>query len=78
MKRVKSTCIETRAGNRQFVCNNQFKTITEQNHDQNTNQDRHIVRFDCGSDASTSCGSADTEGCKKDANFVSDFAELFS
>ena len=85
MKRVKSTCIRTRAGNRQFVCNNNFEATAEQHRDKKTKQDQHMVRFDCDGDASTSCGgceegkgetqvrsesgSDDTEGCKKDPNF---------
>ena len=40
LKRVKSTCTKTRAGSRQFVCNNKFEAIAEQSHDKKTKQDR--------------------------------------
>ena len=39
VKRVKSTRVKTRTGNRQFVCNNKFEAIDEQD------QDRRKVRF---------------------------------
>ena len=74
MKRVNSTCIKTSAGNRQFVCNNKFEAIAEQNHDQETKQDGNIVRFDCGVRGEKQVGSENgsevTGGCKKDPNIV--------
>ena len=35
-----STCVKTREGNRQFVCNNKFEVITEHEHERKTRQDR--------------------------------------
>ena len=61
MRRVKSTCIKTRASNRQFVCNSKFEAIAEQSHDKRTKQDRTMVRFDCDSGASMSCGACEEE-----------------
>ena len=39
-KRVKSTRTKTRAGNRQFVGNNEFEAIAGQNRDKKTRQDK--------------------------------------
>ena len=85
-RRVKLTCTKTTAGNRQFVCSNNFEAFAEQSHDKQTKQDGNMVRLDGDSDASTSCGgceeesgekqawsengSEDDEGCKKDPNLV--------
>ena len=66
MKRVESTCVKTRAGSRQFMGSNKFEAIAEQHHDTTTRQDR----FECDSDASTSCGSGCTEKCEMDPNLV--------
>ena len=68
MKRLKSTCLKTITGNRQFVLNNNFEAIAEQDHDEKTRQDRRRVIFDCDSDASTSRGSQCTEKCEIDPN----------
>ena len=76
MKRVKSTCVKTRTGNRQFVRNNKFEAIAEQDHDKKTRQDRRRVRFDCDSDASTSRGSQCTEKREIDPNLVRAKANL--
>ena len=66
VKRVKSTYTETRAGNRQFVCNdNKFEAIAEQSHDNNIKRDRKFVRFDCDSDVSKSCGRCEEKSTKK-------------
>ena len=64
VKRVKSTRVKTRTGNRQFVCNNKFEAIDEQD------QDKKKVRFDYDNDASTSCGSECTQKCETDPNLV--------
>ena len=77
MKRVKSTCIKTRAGNRQLVCNNKFEAIAEQNHDKKTKK-RWKYSEVCGGceegrgekQIGSEDGSEDTEGWKKDPNLV--------
>ena len=76
---------QTRPGNRQFVCNNKLNANAGQNRDGKTKQDRSIVRFECDSDESTSCGAcegergqkqarrkhgSEDEGWKEDPNFV--------
>ena len=38
VKRVKSTCVKTRAGNGQFVCNTKFEASAEQDQDDKTGQ----------------------------------------
>ena len=38
MRRVKSTRVKTRAGNRQSACNNKLEAIAEQDHDRKTGQ----------------------------------------
>ena len=86
MKRVKSTGIKTRAGNRQIMCNNEFEAIAERNRDKKTKRDRSSKDSLETVDASTSSGgceeergetqfgseggSGNTEGRKKDPNFV--------
>ena len=50
VKRVTSTCIKTKAGNRQFTCNNRFDAIAQQSHDKKTKQEGERVMFDCDSD----------------------------
>ena len=67
MKRVKSACIKTRAGNRQFVCLNKFAAIAEQNRDKKTRKNRGMVRFDCDGDA-----SALYRGCEEEKGDILD------
>ena len=77
VKVVKSTCINTRVGNGQYVCNNSMGT---------TKPKTKRVMFDCNSDGSTlygGCeeergeeqdtsenGSEDTKECRTDPNFL--------
>ena len=62
VKRVTSTCIKTRAGNRQFVCNNRFEAIAgARPRQEDKTRGRERVMFDCDSDGSTSCGGCEEE-----------------
>ena len=61
MKRVKSTCITTTAGNLKFVCDNKFEAIAEQSRDEKTKQGRTKAMFDCDGGAPTSCGGCGEE-----------------
>ena len=70
VKRVKTTCVKTRASKRRFVCNNKFEAIAEQDQDKTTRHDKRRVRFDCDSDASTSCGPECAERYEMDPNLV--------
>ena len=65
VKRVRSTCIRTTAGTRQFVCNNKFEAIAEKGTSGGGCEEERGEEQD-GSEN----GSQDTEGCRNDPHFV--------
>ena len=54
--------MKRRSDTRQFVCNNKFEAIDEENRDKKTKQDRtNSERFVCDGDASAFCGGFEEE-----------------